>query len=127
VNYRLLEWEGSWSIIRDNPLFGVGTSGWKIAMSKFYSSYNSSTSGLMYNSHNQFLQTWMENGILALVVFAFCLFGSLFRPPADQSYVVFILIFSLMCLTESIVERQKGIVFFTLFQSLFLGLQNASK
>ncbi len=127
VSYRLLEWQGSWSIIKNHFLFGVGTCGWKVAMNNFYSNYNSSTIGLNYNSHNQFLQTWMENGILALMVFAFCVFGYLFRASLDQSYVAFILIFSLMCLTESIVERQKGVVFFTLFQTLYLAFENKSK
>ena len=127
VSYRLLEWQGSWSVIHDNLLFGVGTSGWKIALKSFYSNYNKSMGEAVPNSHNQFLQTWMENGILALGVFLFCVFGYVFRSKVDQSYVAFILIFSLMCMTESILERQKGIVFFTLFQTLFLALENKSK
>lgn len=125
VSYRLLEWQGSWSIICDHLFFGVGTSGWKIALTNFYSSYN--VSGMMLNSHNQFLQIWMENGILTLIVFLFCVFGFVFRSPVDQGYVAFILIFSLMCMTESILERQKGIVFFTMFQTLFLAFENKSR
>ncbi|MBI1768792.1 MAG: O-antigen ligase family protein [Bacteroidetes bacterium] len=127
VSYRLLEWQGTWGIIQHHLFFGIGTSGWKIAMDNFYSRYNSSTVGLVHNSHNQFLQTWMENGILALIAFLVCIFGSVFRPNVEPSYVAFILIFSLMCLTESIGERQKGIVFFTLFQTLFLAFENKSK
>lgn len=124
VNYRLLEWRGSWSIIRDHLIFGVGTNGWRSAMDSFYSNFNASTIGLTYNSHNQFLQTWMENGILALITFLFCVFGFMLRSNIDQGHIAFMLIFSLMCLTESIIERQKGIVFFTLFQSLFLAFEN---
>jgi len=120
MSYRLLEWKGSLSIISSHLLFGVGTSGWKSAMSKFYSNFSSSTVGLTYNSHNQFLQTWMENGFFALVALVFCIFGPLFQQKVDPTYIAFILIFSLMCMTESILDRQKGIIFFTLFQSLFL-------
>jgi O-antigen ligase len=121
-----VEWQGSWSVIRDHLFFGVGTSGWKVALLNFYSNYNSSVAGQMLNSHNQFLQVWMENGILALIVFLFCVFGFVFRST-DRKYVVFILIFSLMCMTESVLEWQKGIVFFTMFQTLFLALEIRTK
>jgi O-antigen ligase len=127
VSYRLVEWQGSWSVINDHMIFGVGTSGWKVALLDFYSNYNSSVAGQMLNSHNQFLQVWMENGILTLFVILFCIFGFVFRPPINQKYVAFILIFSIMCITESILERQKGIVFFTMFQTLFLVSANKSK
>ncbi|HLZ17485.1 MAG TPA: hypothetical protein VKQ08_10615, partial [Cyclobacteriaceae bacterium] len=56
-----------------------------------------------------------------LVAFLFCLYAGLVRLRHDPAYVPFILIFSLMCLTESVGERQKGVVFFMLFQVLFLG------
>lgn len=123
VSYRLLEWEGSWSVIRAHWFAGVGTGGGKSAMTNFYAHYNSSTVGLEHNAHDQYLQTWMESGLLGLVAFLLCLCMGLFRLPRESSYFCFILIFSLMCLTESIGERQKGIVFFTLFQVLFLGFE----
>jgi len=125
VTYRLLEWEGSWSVIKAHWFGGVGTGGGKQAMSDFYAHYNSSTIGLALNAHNQYLQTWMESGFIGLFVFLLCLGLGLFRLPQDSSYVGFILIFSLMCLTESVGERQKGIVFFTLFQVLFLGFEKS--
>lgn len=125
VSYRLLEWQASLSIISGHLLFGVGTSGWKSAMNNFYTNFNSSTVGLTYNSHNQFLQTWMENGFFALLVLLVCIFGPLFQLKGDPSYIAFILIFSVMCMTESILDRQKGIIFFTLFQSLFLAIKPA--
>ncbi|HTH54903.1 MAG TPA: O-antigen ligase family protein [Cyclobacteriaceae bacterium] len=124
VSYRLLEWRGSISIIGGHLLFGVGTNGWKSAMNNFYANFNSSTVGLTYNSHNQFLQTWMENGVFAFVALGLCIFGPLFQIKGDSLYIAFIVIFSVMCMTESILDRQKGIIFFTLFQSLFLTAKN---
>jgi hypothetical protein len=124
VSYRLLEWEGSWSVIRDHWLIGVGTGGGKLAMDNFYAHFNKSTVGLEHNAHNQYLQTWMETGILGLFTFLACIFLGLFRLRKDPSYVCFIIIFSLMCMTESIGERQKGVVFFTVFQVLFLGFES---
>lgn len=127
VSYRLLEWQGSLSIISSHLLFGVGTSGWKSAMNNFYANFNSSTAGLTYNSHNQFLQTWMENGFFGLIALSFCIFGPLFQLKIDASHIAFILIFSVMCMTESILDRQKGIIFFTLFQSMFLVSKDRSQ
>jgi O-antigen ligase len=127
VSFRLLEWKGSWSVIRSNWIAGVGTGGGKLAMENFYKHYNNSTIGLEHNAHNQYLQTWMESGLTGLFVFLSCVFMGVFRLYKDASYVSFILIFSLMCLTESIGERQKGIMFFTLFQTLFLGIQKKSE
>lgn len=127
VSYRLLEWEGSWSLIKAHWLGGVGTGGGALAMKNFYAHYNSSTVGLDYNAHNQYLQTWMESGLLGLLAFLGCLGIGLLRLPDNPSYAGFILIFSLMCLTESMGERQKGIVFFTLFQVMFLRLEKNKK
>jgi hypothetical protein len=69
----------------------------------------------------------MENGLLGLLAFSLCLWAGIFRLYKDSSYVSFILIFSLMCLTESIGERQKGVVFFTFFQVLFLGFEKRTE
>ncbi len=120
VNYRLLEWKGSWSIIKENIFSGVGTGGWQIAMSKFYTQFNKSTMGLEHNAHNQYLQVWMENGLPGLLAFIACLAIPFIYAKPTITHVCFILIFSVMCMTESIGERQKGIVFFTLFQVLFM-------
>ncbi len=127
VSYRLLEWQGSWSVIRAHWLAGVGTGGSKEAMDIFYAHYNKSTVDLGLNAHNEYLQVWMESGLIGLLIFFICLLSGLFQFRNNPSYVSFILIFSLMALTESVAERQKGIVFFMLFQVLFLGLVNKKK
>jgi hypothetical protein len=127
VNFRLLEWQGSWSAIEKNIFLGVGTGGWYLAMSDFYSHYNKSTVGLEHNAHNQYLQTWMENGLPGLMLFLFCLLFPFLEKKLTSTHIVFLLIFSLMCLTESIGERQKGIVFFTLFQTLFTAFDSAKR
>lgn len=120
VNYRLLEWSGSWSIIKQQFMMGVGTGGWYASMTNFYAHFNETTIGLEHNAHNQYLQAWMENGLLGIIAFALCLLIPFFYVKPGASHISFLIIFSVMCLTESIGERQKGIVFFTLFQSLFL-------
>jgi len=101
VNLRLLEWQASWSIVKKSWLIGVGTGDGQDAMKRYYASFNASTMNMDFNSHNQYFETLIELGMIGF----------------------FILLFSLMCLTESMLARQKGIVFFTLFQSLFLSVR----
>ena len=127
VSFRLLEWRGSWSVIRAHWFAGVGTGGGTKALDNFYAHHQANSVALGLNAHNQYLQTWMESGLLGIIAFLLCLTVGLFTLRNDPSYVSFILIFSLMCLTESVGERQKGIVFFLLFQVLFLGLVKNDK
>ena len=120
VSYRLLEWKGAWSVIWKNPLFGVGTGDGDQELKTFYSNYNTSTVAIDYNAHNQYLQTWLETGIVGLVLLLLCLLIPLIKLRNNPSDISFIIIFSSMCLTESILERQKGIIFFSLFFAILL-------
>ena len=129
VSYRLLEWQAAWAIIKSHVFFGVGTGGGTLALVNFYSHFNQSTVGIQSNAHNQFLQSWMESGLIGLSALLFCLMGPLIvtRSYNNTLYVSFLLIFILMCATESVGERQKGIVFFTFFQTLFLAFERKAK
>jgi len=121
VSYRLLEWQGSWAVIKANWLAGVGTGGNGKAMVHFFDHYNKSTAGLDLNAHNEYLQVWTESGLPGIFTFLLCLTVGLFPLRNDLSYGSFVIIFSVMCLTESMGEWQKGIAFFCLFQALYLG------
>ena len=121
VSFRLLEWKASLHELEKSWLAGVGTGDGQSALQDYYSSFNSSTVGLKYNAHNQYLQTALELGLTGLLLLLICIFKPIFT--AIQHYpihVAFVILFGLMCCTESVLARQKGIIFFTMFQSLFL-------
>ena len=124
VNYRLLEWRGAWSIICQNPILGVGTGDGDQTLKKFYSAYNTSTANVDYNAHNQYLQTWLEIGLLGLTFLLICLLLPWIKSGNRPSDISFIIIFSSMCLTESMLNRQKGIIFFSFFFALLLSKKN---
>ncbi len=120
VNLRLLEWRASAAAIRTNGLIGVGTGDAQTKLNEYYAGYANQAKTLNYNAHNQYLQTTIELGIPGLLLLLNCIFLPFARIQRSTLYTSFIILFSLMCLTESMLARQKGIVFFTLFQSLFL-------
>jgi O-antigen ligase len=123
VSYRLLEWQVNWSVIKANWFAGVGTGGNGKAVADFYNHYNNSTKGLDLNAHNEYMQVWTESGLPGIIAFLLCLTVGIFPLRNDLSYGGFVIIFSVMCLTESMGEFQKGIAFFCLFQALFLSTE----
>jgi O-antigen ligase len=121
VNLRMLEWKASVNGIGNAWLLGVGPGDAQGVLDKFYFNFSESTANLTYNTHNQYLQTTLELGVAGLLALSVCLFKPLFfSMNVSPVFVAFILLFSIMCLTESMLARQKGIVFFTMFESLFL-------
>jgi O-antigen ligase len=128
---RFAIWKCSIDVVRSHGLTGVGTGDVQDSLQaaydrrKFYfaSQYNT------YNAHNQFLQETLAYGIAGFVSFTACIFIPFFaffrslRANAGgwnkQLYCLFLLCFFIVCLTESILEISKGIVFYSLFNSIF--------
>lgn len=119
---RILKWKCSWDIIKENWIFGVGTGDAQDVLQKKYQDIHFTVAfEEEYNSHNQFLQTWLGLGILGLFLFLASLFFPLMMAYRQHIYlfIVFITLFSICCFTESFLCRQHGIVFYAFFNSLF--------
>lgn len=128
---RFAIWKCSMDIVREHGLTGVGTGDVQDSLQaaydrrKFYfaSQYNT------YNAHNQFLQAMLAYGVAGILVFSACLlvpFIMFFRSLRlngthwyRQLYCLFLVSFLIICLTESILEISKGIVFYSFFNSIF--------
>lgn len=117
-------WRCSMDVVNAHWLTGVGTGDVQDSLQaayerrKFYfaSRYNS------YNAHNQFLQETLAYGIVGLAAFMACLLAPLlmyYSNAGKQLYILFLLSFFIICLTESILEISKGIVFYSFFNSIF--------
>ena len=121
VSLRVLEWKASWHQLKSSWLFGVGTGDGQAALQEFYSNFSANTAQLKYNSHNQYLQTGLELGAVGVLALLLCFFKPFFGSSQPHHLqILLVVIFSVMCITESMLARQKGVVFFTLFQSIFL-------
>ena len=74
-----------------------------------------------HNVHNQYLDVWLNLGILGLFYFCFMLFilGRRAWQEKDEIWLIFILIFIISFLLEVYLSRNKGIVFFTIWMMFF--------
>lgn len=75
-----------------------------------------------HNYHNQYIQYFGYFGIIGGSLFLIILLSSIFQAfkVKDEEALKFILICSLFFLTESIMERHKGIVYFSLWFFFFV-------
>ncbi len=74
-----------------------------------------------YNTHNQYLEFWLTNGVIGLGIFVTALF-LLFKNAVKEKKKImfyFLIIITLFCLTESVFQRQYGIMFYAVLTSLF--------
>jgi O-antigen ligase len=120
---RGLLWDKSWKLIKQNPLIGWG----------YYSAHDHlrneyTLSGFEegvkqnYNSHNQYLFSWLCFGIAGLVLLvAFNLQFLLICFRKKEFLGVYImLLFIMAMMTDCMLEIQKGIVFLMMFGGIFV-------
>jgi O-antigen ligase len=119
---RMAIWSCSLVAIEREPLFGYGTASGQKALESVYKEKEFQW-GLsqQYNSHNEFLSTELDLGIPGLItLLAAISLGAYFSFNGNnykaQAFVIIIL---LTFLVESALLRQRGIVFFSFFYSLF--------
>lgn len=116
-------WMLGLSVIREsNPVIGVGTGDVKVAMKEM--SQRSGLNNILhsYDPHNQFLYTQIGLGIVGLMMLLICLYFPIWTALRHKNYFYlgFMLIFTLVSATESVLESQKGIVFFAIFNSMLV-------
>ncbi|MCK4568929.1 MAG: O-antigen ligase family protein [Bacteroidales bacterium] len=120
---RIEYWKTSMLIIKQNPLFGVGTGDMNIAFERQYELMDSPLKlEFRWRSHNQFLSITVGFGIIGILWFLF----ALFYPPiklhrlSDYFYLSFFVIMIVSMISEDTIETQAGVTIFAFFTSLFL-------
>jgi O-antigen ligase len=120
---RLLIWENSLEIIRNNFLFGVGTGDVKdFLLEKYEENKFTYYQNKEFNAHNQYLQTFISLGLFGFIVLLLTLMLPLAYAIKNKQfiYLFFLIIFSLNLLVESMFETQAGVVFYAFFNSFLL-------
>ena len=117
---RLLIWENSLEIIRNNFLFGVGTGDVKDhLLGKYKENEITHAEKEEFNAHNQYLQTFISLGLFGFLILLLSLILPLAYAIKNKQfiYVFFLIIFSLNLLVESMFETQAGVIFYAFFNS----------
>lgn len=126
---RIVIWKSVFEILNDEKawVFGVGTGDSQDLLTKKYIQKNvypgdgalGHIGFIDYNTHNQYFQFLITLGVLGLFAFLFVLFWPIIHNSNNVLQILFILIFSTFCFTESAVCAHKGVVFYSFFNSLF--------
>ncbi len=131
IEFRLLLWRFTYEILRDNHAFvsGVGPANDQKKLQEKYLSMNlyagdkKGDGGYMkYNCHNQFLQVSLQSGIigLAALIFWCCMLVVKTIRKRDVVLSAMVLIILIFFFTESVFERQYGIILCSFFPLLYL-------
>jgi O-antigen ligase len=120
---RFIIWQSALSVIKNNPVFGVGIGDVKSEMLKEYQKAgDKELIDKNYNAHNQFLEILLENGIIGLVFFCAVLGCIMVIAFIERNllYGLFIAMMIIFFMFETVLYRLSGVSFFALFSFLLL-------
>lgn len=119
---RLIQWQCCFDVLEANRAFiqGVGTGDVKPLLQACYQEKKFWGHLYNYNLHNEYLEEMIRHGVvgLSLLLLAFIYPLVVAIKQKNHLYVYFIFIFMFACLSESILNRQKGLIFYAFFNSL---------
>jgi len=125
ANFRYGIYLCDYEILKENWIFGIGSENIQNELNECYKSYTyrnyDDYNNTTYNSHNQYIDFFIKYGIFGIFGFILFLFWGIRNNYI--LYKIFLLIFLISLLTENILDRQVGIVFFSYFNSLFFILK----
>lgn len=120
IDLRVKIWDHTLNLIKEKPIVGYGMYGSQLALQDVYKRNNFRRADIYkLNSHNQYLQTWLDSGIFSLI-FLFLmilLFCPLSLKNRNAGLFLILIVFSLF--TESYFRRFNGILFFCFFYLFF--------
>lgn len=115
-------WTSAWNVLKENFVTGTGTGDVQYQLQLQHKNMGFSEGfESQYNSHNQYMETWIMLGIPGLLL----LLGGLVLPAIkslgqkDYLHLSFIILIMLSWITECMLCRQHGVVFYALFSTLF--------
>ncbi len=135
LQFRLLQWRIVPGILNRHQawMIGISPGDAQTELDKIYREKNIYTGregttdqGLLgYHTHNQFLQTLLQHGIIGLVLLlSICFYlGRMIMKSRNKESRLLVILLLLYCFTDAILETQYGIVIFCFFP-LFSFLSN---
>src|SRR6185312_13415815 len=115
---RMKRWGLELQLISQSPIVGYGGGSEKYVLKKkFFGSYL-----VELNAHNQYLSFLIKAGIFGLLIYLYILYFSLSNAIKRKDFIFFsfLILISVVSISENILDVNKGIFFYSFFLSLFL-------
>ena len=118
---RIEIWKETISLLPEYWLLGTGTGDVKDVLNQEYHKHDFAYGyEKSLNAHNQYLQSFLALGIIGLLLFVLTIkIPWIMRNSYHPLLLMMLFIFALNCLTESMLEAQRGAIFFAFMISLF--------
>lgn len=127
ISARFMIWDSAWEVIKENPLAGVGTGDAKdklmeVAQKKEYVRVVKQN----LNYHNQYLQTWAAIGLPGLFALVCSIIIGISYSLKKKNFLItaFFIDILISFLTEAILERQTGVIFYSFFSAILIFADN---
>lgn len=129
LNIRVGIYECSWEVIKANWLVGTGVGDTQDELNKCYARFDTDEyKTTTYNTHNNYLDIAISTGLPGILSFifmlAFFIIDSLRK--GNKLFVIFIILVMICMIGENILSRNHGVIFYSLFSSLFI-IQNLNE
>ena len=122
-NDRMIIWNSARTILKQNFILGVGTGDIQDELNKEYRSKgNFKLARVNTNTHNQYLEILIENGLLGLIFFLSMILMMFYIACKRRNilYLMFLLVVVISFLFETMLNRLAGVTFFSLFSFLLI-------
>lgn len=119
IGVRLTAFNCACEVFANSSLIGTGLGDVQHDLNNCYKE-NGFLTVIDTNAHNQYIQTSLGSGVIGLLCLLFVLgYPSInaFREK-NYLYLCFIFLFAMCCLTESLLERQQGVMFYAFFNAI---------
>jgi O-antigen ligase len=131
LTIRLSFWKVTFKeLARENKLLtGVGTGDQYDFLNRVYEPYGLIAAGFVnFNLHNSYMEVLLEHGFFAVIYFLimWVLFIKNANAGKDQVLMLFVFIFLCFSLTESLLNVNKGIAFFSFWVAFLIKSRSAN-
>jgi O-antigen ligase len=120
---RMKRWGLELQLISRSPIVGHGGGSEKYVLKKKYFEKKFYRSYLVeLNAHNQYFSFLVKAGIIGLLIYLYVLYFSFSKAlkRKDFLFLSFLILISVVSISENILDVNKGIFFYSFFLSLFL-------
>lgn len=122
TNIRYTIYESAQELISESPIIGYGLGDYKsVLINRFTSKGEDVLIQGKYNAHNQLFSFLLIGGVITLLLFLFSMgINLLYAVRFDNQILILLLVFyGIVMLTENILEREHGVIFFSFFINFF--------